>query len=142
MFSRRIGTIGWTKSLLMLTSALAYLVIATPASAEWFTDLYLGGAFTEKHDLDTNFPTTGGQVTTLDVTFNNSFTGGIRGGYWLPFDLGPLNFGVGLDISHFAPNVSRQTRTFCSRFCASGEFDDLISPSGRLGSTRCSDSRS
>jgi opacity protein-like surface antigen len=125
MFIGRIGAIVWTKSLLMLTSALAYLVITTPASAEWFTDLYLGGAFTEKHDLDTNFPTTGGQVTTLDVTFNNSFTGGIRGGYWLPFDLGPLNFGVGLDISHFAPNVSRQTRTFCSRFCASGEFDDF-----------------
>src|SRR5262245_32102064 len=26
------------------------------ASAEWFVDLYLGGAFTEKHDVDTEFP--------------------------------------------------------------------------------------
>ena len=125
MFSRRIGTIEWTKSLLMLTSALSCLVIATPAAAEWFTDLYLGGAFTEKHDVDTNSPTTGGQVTTLDVRFDKSFVGGARGGYWFPFELGPLNFGVGLDISHFRPDVSRQTRTFCSRFCTSGIFDDL-----------------
>jgi hypothetical protein len=51
--------------------------------------------------------------------------GGARGGYWFPFELGPLNFGVGLDISHFRPDVSRQTRTFCSRFCTSGIFDDL-----------------
>jgi opacity protein-like surface antigen len=104
---------------------LACLVIATPAAAEWFTDLYLGGAFTEKHDVDTNFPTTGGQVTTLDVSFNNSFAGGFRGGYWFPALLGPLDLGVGLDVSHFAPNVSRQTRTFCARFCVSDVFDDV-----------------
>ena len=120
-----LAGLGRTKALPLLTATIACLVVAAPASAEWFTDLYLGGAFTEKHDVDTNFPTIGGQVTTLDVTFNNSFAGGIQGGYWLPFDLGPLNFGVGLDISHFAPNVSRQTRTFCSRFCVSGEFDDF-----------------
>ncbi len=129
MVSRRTGVVvaglGRTRLLLMLTTIMACLVVAAPASAEWFGDLYVGGAFTEKHDVDTKFPTTGDQVTTLDVTFNNSFAGGIRGGYWFPFELGPLNFGVGLDISHFAPNVSRQTRTFCSRFCVSGEFDDF-----------------
>ena len=133
MFSRRIGVVaaglGRTKSLLMLTSALACLGIATPAAAEWFGDLYLGGAFTEKHDVDTN------SVTTLDVRFDNawsrtrptwwSFAGGVRGGYWFPFELGPLNFGVGLDLSHFRPDISRQTRSFCSRFCTSGIFDDL-----------------
>src|SRR5215467_14735274 len=99
MFSRRIGTIVWTTSLLMLMSAVACLVMATPAAAEWFTDLYLGGAFTEKHDVDTNFPTTGGQVTTLDVSFNNSFAGGFRGGYWFDGLLGQLELGVGLDVS-------------------------------------------
>jgi len=129
MFSRRIGVVVAalvrTKSLLMLTSALTCLVVTAPAAAEWFGDLYLGGAFTEKHDVGTNFATTGGQVTTLDVRFDKSFAGGARGGYWFPFELGHLNFGVGLDISHFRPDVSRQTRIFCSRFCASSIFDDL-----------------
>jgi len=117
--------LGRTKALLMLTAILACLVVAAPASAEWFGDLYLGGAFTSKHDVDTNFPNTAGQVTTLDVTFDPSFVGGARGGYWFPFALGPLNLGVGLDISHFVPNIGRQTRTRCSRFCVSDQFDDL-----------------
>jgi len=116
---------GRAKALLLVTVTVACLAVAAPASAEWFADLYLGGAFTEKHDVDTNFPTIGRQVTTLDVSFNNSFAGGLRGGYWFPFDLAGLNFGAGLDFSHFAPNVSRQTRTFCARFCVNGEFEDL-----------------
>ena len=127
MFSGRTGVVmaglGRTKALLMLTAILACLVVAAPASAEWFGDLYLGGAFTSKHDVDTNFPN--GQVTTLDVTFDPSFVGGARGGYWFPFALGPLNLGVGLDISHFRPNIGRQTRTFCRHFCVSDQFDDL-----------------
>jgi opacity protein-like surface antigen len=102
---------------------LACLVAAAPAAAEWFADLYLGGAFTEKHDIDVNLP--GDFVTIEDVGFNKSFTGGIRGGYWFPFDLGPVNFGAGLDLSYFAPNISRQTTAFCERFCVSGQFDDL-----------------
>jgi len=114
-----------TKALLMLTALLACLAVAAPVSAEWFGDLYLGGAFTAKHDVETNFPTTGDQVTTLDVTFDKSLAGGLRGGYWFPFALGPLNLGAGLDISHFRPNVGRQTRTFCRHFCVSDQFDDL-----------------
>src|SRR5215813_4781317 len=92
---RRNGIIGWTKSVLMLMSALACSIVAAPASAEWFTDLYIGGAFTEKHDVDTNFPTIGGQVTTLDVSFNNSFAGGFRGGYWFAGLLGPVTSASG-----------------------------------------------
>lgn len=123
MLTRQIGSARWTKSLLMLTLVLACLAAAAPARAEWFTDLYLGGAFTEKHDVDTNAAP--GRVTTLDVSLDNSFAGGIRGGYWFPFELGPVNFGVGLDFSHFRPNIGRQTRTFCSSFCVSGVFDDV-----------------
>ncbi len=126
MVSRRSGVVvavlRRTSPLLVLTAVLTF---AAPASAEWFGDLYLGGAFTTKHDVDKNFPTTGGLETTLDVTFDKSFAGGFRGGYWFPFALGPLNLGVGLDISHFAPNISTQTRTFCSRLCRSDEFDDF-----------------
>ena len=129
MFSGRTGVVvaglGRTRSLLMLTAILACLVVAAPASAEWFGDLYLGGAFTAKHDVETNFPTTGEQVTTLDVTFDKALAGGLRGGYWFPFALGPLNLGAGLDISHFRPNIGRQTRTFCRHFCVSDQFDDL-----------------
>jgi opacity protein-like surface antigen len=123
MRTRQIGVLGWTKSLLMLASAVGWLAVAAPAAAEWFGDFYLGGAFTEKHDVDTNADPA--RVTTLDVTFDNSFAGGIRGGYWFPFELGPVNFGVGLDLSHFRPNISRQNRTFCSNVCVSGVFDDL-----------------
>src|SRR5262249_5354771 len=126
MVSRRarmvVAVLRRTRFLLVLTAVLTF---PAPASAEWFGDLYLGGAFTMKHDVDTNFPTIGAQVTTQDVSFDKSFAGGFRGGYWFPFALGPLNVGVGLDISHFAPDISRQTRTFCSRFCVSGQFDDV-----------------
>jgi len=119
MFGRRMRT------LIALVVTLAGLAIAAPASAEWFVDLYLGGAFTEKHDVDTQFVPGGPQISTLDVSFNNSFTGGLRGGYWLPFDVGPLNFGFGVDASHFAPNINRQTRSFCAQFCVNGTFQDL-----------------
>ncbi|HKC97561.1 MAG TPA: outer membrane beta-barrel protein [Methylomirabilota bacterium] len=113
----------WTRSLLVLTSTLVCLAAATPASAEWFADLYLGGAFTEKHDVEANSQLS--RVTSLDVSFDKSFTGGVRGGYWFPFELGPINFGVGMDLSHFRPDIGRQTRTFCSSFCTSGVFDDM-----------------
>ena len=111
MLNGRTGVVvvglGRTRSLLMLTAILACLVVAAPASAEWFADLYLGGAFTEKHDVDTNFPTTGGQVTTLDVTFDKSGAGGLRGGYWFPFALGPLNLGAG--AGHLALQTERRS---------------------------------
>jgi hypothetical protein len=49
MFGTRVRT------LIALVVAIAGLTVAAPASAEWFVDLYLGGAFTEKHDVDTQF---------------------------------------------------------------------------------------
>ena len=73
--------------------------------------------------MDTEFPA--GTVSAPDVSFNNSFTGGLRGGYWLPFDVGPLNFGFGLDFSHFAPNVGPQSTVFCGNFCVNGVLDDI-----------------
>jgi hypothetical protein len=42
---RQIGILGWTRSLLMITTAVAWLAVPAPAAAEGFTDLYLGGAF-------------------------------------------------------------------------------------------------
>jgi hypothetical protein len=71
MFGTRVRT------LIALVVTIAGLTVATPASAEWFVDLHLGGAFTEKHDVDTQFP--GGVVSALDVSFNNSFTAACAG---------------------------------------------------------------
>jgi opacity protein-like surface antigen len=122
---RRIGILGWTRTLLMIATAVASLAVPAPAAAEWFTDLYLGGAFTQKHDVD--FNSDAAQLTTLDVSFDSSFAGGIRGGYWFPWELGPVNFGVGLDLSHFRPNIGRQQRVVCSssNVCVNGVFEDM-----------------
>ena len=49
----------------------------------------------------------------------------MRGGYWPPFDVGPLNFGLGVDFSHFAPNLGQQSNVFCRTVCVNGVFDDL-----------------
>jgi len=111
VLTRQSGSAQRTKSLSMLLSVLACLAVAAPARAEWFADLYLGGAFTEKHDVDFNGQP--GRETTLGVSVDESFAGGIRGGYWFPLQLGPVNFGVGLDLSHFRPNIGRQARSVC-----------------------------
>src|SRR2546426_11523606 len=108
MFGTRIRT------LTALIVTITGLAVAAPASAEWFVDLYIGGAFSEKHDGDTQFVPSGAQVSTLDVSFNNSVTGGLRGGYWLPFDVGPLHFGFGGDFSHIAPKNTPLARAFCA----------------------------
>jgi opacity protein-like surface antigen len=87
--------------------ALGLLLTVTssgPASAEWFADLYLGGAFTQTHDVDLNIA--GVDVTLQDVEFDRSLEFGGRGGYWF----GALPFlGLGLDVFHFNPDLSSQT---------------------------------
>jgi len=117
-----------SKRLALLIAVLTVLTQAPGrASAEWFADLYVGSAFTQKHDLDTD--TLGFRVTFQDVAFDTSFAIGGRGGYW--FESGPfrsvgLDIGLGLDVSHFSPDVSRQTLTACGfGFCASGQFADF-----------------
>jgi opacity protein-like surface antigen len=98
-----------------------------PASAEWFFDLYIGGAFTSNHDLKTDSPEIGLETALAEVGFDSSVTGGIRGGYWF----NSLSFlGLGLDFSYFAPNISTQTRTVTaclSGVCGSGpvQFKDF-----------------
>ena len=104
---------------------LACLAAAAPASAEVFLDPYIGGAFTEKNDVDIS-PPFGSRVTVRDITFDASFATGVRVGYWLPFELGPLNFGFGLDVSYFSPDISAQSRANPrTGFCVSGNFADL-----------------
>jgi opacity protein-like surface antigen len=75
------------------------------ASAEWYADLYGGGAFTQN--------TTGRQIsnggfsfTVDDLKVDESFTGGGRAGYW--FESLPW-YGAGLDVFYFQPNIPQQT---------------------------------
>jgi hypothetical protein len=95
---------------LLVTVALlgALGVGAAPASAEWFGDLYLGGAFTENSDLTAKGSFNGSpfEITARDVRFDSSVTGGGRLGYW--FEKLPW-LGLGLDIAYFAPNISAQS---------------------------------
>ncbi len=88
--------------------ALGALAIgAAPASAEWFGDLYLGGAVTQSDDLTARGSLNGApfEITARDLRFDSSVMGGGRVGYWF----GPLPFGLALDVSYFEPNVSSQT---------------------------------
>src|SRR5262249_3540190 len=114
------------KRLLLPLSAItaAMMILPISASAEWFADLYLGSAFTQKHDVETSV--LGITATIQDVTFDSSFAVGGRGGYW--FESGPLrsfglDLGLGVDVSHFSPDISKQTRTTCVLgFCGGAQF--------------------
>jgi len=96
------------KSLAAMAVALAWLVVGVhPAAAEWFADLYGGAAFTESHHISLDGNLDGAHVAGLitGVSFDTSFSVGGRFGYWfesLKF------FGLGLDASHFRPDIRAQ----------------------------------
>ena len=69
-------------------------------SAEWYADIYGGGAFTTKHNTESALP--GFTVTAHDVKFDTSGTVGGRTGVW--FDQIPW-LGVGVDVFHFHPTI-------------------------------------
>jgi len=78
-----------------------WLALAVPpVSAEWFADLYLGGAFTDKSDVKDDSPT--GETTLKHIRFNRSSGYGVRAGYWFDF---ARYVGVSLDVSHFRPDT-------------------------------------
>ena len=96
------------KRLLITGVLLVVLAVgASPASAEWFGDLYVGGAFTQNDDLKAkgSFDGTPFKLTARDLRFDSSVTGGGRLGYW--FEALPW-LGLGIDVAYFAPNVSSQ----------------------------------
>ncbi len=76
----------------------ALLLLAAPASAEWFADLWAGASRTQSEDL---------KLTILDVEitdevdYSNTFTVGLRVGYW--FDSASW-LGLALDVSYFRPD--------------------------------------
>jgi opacity protein-like surface antigen len=90
--------------------AVLFLTLtATPrlTSAEWYADLYGGGAFTNNTTL-TQMSTLGVTLTS-DLKVDSSFTAGGRVGYW--FESLPY-IGIGLDVFYFQPDVPTQNATF------------------------------
>lgn len=88
---------------LIATLVLIALPAPNAARAEGFVDLRIGGAFTEDGDVEVD-PTGSGPSFEYSTEFEDSPTGGVRGGYW--FD--PLPWlGVAGDVSYFAPDDDR-----------------------------------
>lgn len=94
--------------LLTVPLLLAGLAVDAPrASAEWFADLYVGGAFTESEDITLRTPVQSGKVKTRfrDADFDSSVTLGGRFGRW--FDSFPV-LGLALDVSSYDANIESQ----------------------------------
>jgi opacity protein-like surface antigen len=89
------------------------LLSGTPASAEWFGDVYVGATFTQSHDVRINAGAAGGG-TFSDVDFKTGLTWGGRFGHYfesLPF------LGVAVDLLNFSSDISR------SDGAGAGSFD-------------------
>jgi hypothetical protein len=78
--------------------ALVLTLPATPARAEWFFDLYAGGARTENGRLELE---TAGASLRDPVDYSESFAASARLGYWLGF---ARWLGVAVDGSFFEPD--------------------------------------
>lgn len=98
-----------TKTACVVVAVLACSTMtALPASAEWFADFYLGGAFTSSHDLTTRFGAT--VEIRNDVELDDSFVFGGRVGYWFATPIyRDLSLGLALDVFRFAPDIDAQT---------------------------------
>ena len=100
----------WRQVVSFVVVCASVVLSGAPASAEWFGDLYLGGAFTQNSEPSASTRVAGAPttITTKDRHHDDSISFGGRFGYWiesLPY------VGVGLDASHFNADVSPQTRT-------------------------------
>jgi opacity protein-like surface antigen len=82
----------------ILIIVLFCLIIISPqvVCAEWFTDLYLGGAWTSDGDIKQKSP---GPSVSMKEDFDKSFTIGYRVGHW--FNKFPY-LGLAIDGSYFS----------------------------------------
>src|SRR5258708_36283387 len=80
---------------------------ATPASAEWFADLYAGSAYTARSDITLIINTPSGRAdhSFHDLKWDTSAVFGGRAGYW--FGAAPW-YGVGLDVFRFNADLPTQ----------------------------------
>lgn len=123
-----------TQKVLALFIALGVGFAAQSASAEGFVSVRAGAAFTQK---DSN-PTVGSRGAFGEADFDDSVTGGVRGGYWIDaFDY----LGVALDISAFATDLDSVTSaitpagTTATTFLTS-DFDIVATPLSLLALAR------
>lgn len=92
----------WLATLILLASLD---LGASPASAEWFADLYAGQSFTRDHDLKLNDQGIG-QGTYESVEFDRSLAWGGRFGRY--FDAVPF-VGFAVDFFRFYPDIGGQS---------------------------------
>lgn len=79
-------------------TVVVLLVTAGPASAQWFGDIYLGVANTQRSEAKV---TTFGFTRTDEIGFASSISTGVRGGRW--FDQTRW-LGLAGDVSFFSPD--------------------------------------
>ena len=117
----------------MLALMLGAVIAAAPAQAEWFADLYGGGAFFHSDDIsierdaaDAGISVSSIDATLRDVDLDDRFSGGLRLGYWFDFRrrMAGFDLGVGLDMFYFPLRVAKQTAR------ASSNADINVSISG------------
>src|SRR4030095_15103061 len=84
---------------LIATFVLVALPALNAARAEGFVDLRVGGALTEDNYVEIDPPGGGGSFE-FPTEYEDSVTGGVRGGYW--FESLPW-LGLAGDVSYFAP---------------------------------------
>lgn len=101
MIHRKVVTV-------LLSALVWFAVVPSPVSAEWFADLFVGPAFTLRNDVRET--PAGLNIRLKDVGFDNSTSFGGRLGYW--FESTPY-LGFGFDVSHFRPDIGKQTVTDC-----------------------------
>ena len=81
-----------------LLACVGVALVSDGARAEGFIDVRLGAAMTESGTLEVG---SGGTSTRRRVAFDDSFSTGVRGGYWID----PLPWlGLALDASYFNPD--------------------------------------
>lgn len=80
------------------------VLVARPASAEWFADVYVGQSFTDKNDATVHGAP--GQSVFRDVEFERSLAYGGRFGRY--FDAVPF-LGLGVDVFNFSAPIGPQT---------------------------------
>jgi opacity protein-like surface antigen len=90
------------RSSLTLSLCFVLLALASPASAEWFADGYVGASLTHKGEITFN---AFDAELTRDAELKSSAVFGVRVGKWLD---GLPWLGVALDVSYFRPSADIQ----------------------------------
>lgn len=85
---------------------LVFVLLATPAFAEWEAAVYGGGSFTNKTHLDSTGPPS---LTLNHVKVDSSGTVGGKLGYWFTEISKNVAFGAGIDAFYFRPDIPGQT---------------------------------